>query len=190
MDRGHIRLLLSTRGSVLGLLLIFLNGWASGADLRMTACSPTNSNGYISSLTLNSAGDSISAVQFDLEYDPMNAGIEVLWDSAQAEAEKNLSITIDVGFGRKRVIIIGLNVNPLLNGGLVIIRIHTPSESMSCLGTVSVSRVVAVAPTGDPVPVAVLVDPDSPGGRSWQVPGDHLRPLDDTSIAITEQRSQ
>ena len=110
-------------------------------------------------------------MQFDLEYDPAIVQASVSWDGTQDSAGKDLSEAVDVRPGLKRIIIIGMNTNALFDGGLVFIRLQPAVETTSCVGLMRLSNPVAASPGGDEIPVTVLVDPGSPGGRSWQQPG-------------------
>ena len=140
----------------------------------MEACSGLENDAYTFSIALNAGGE-VTATQFDLEYDPTAVQVSVSWDGTQASAEKDLSQVVEVGPGLTRVIIIGMNTNALFDGGLVYVRLQPQTELTSCVGLVRMSNTVAASAGGDGIPVTVLVDPGSPGGRSWQQPGPSRR---------------
>lgn len=97
-----------------------------------------------------SSGSSISAVQFDVQYDSSQMSLAAVPGDAARNANKNLYV-VDIAAGRERFLIVGLNQTPLSDGVLVnlfaIFKPNVPPGSY----TVSFSAVSASDQSGSAV---------------------------------------
>jgi hypothetical protein len=94
-----------------------------GSAAELTLGSGTVSAGRSAILTLNlkSAGEALSGVQFDVEFDEAVFDVSLENGPAAEQAGKSLQ-SASLGEGKRRVLIIGLNQTSLSDGVVAILR--------------------------------------------------------------------
>ncbi len=161
-------------------LLAALAGWqdpSAGATLRVGRIEAASGKAGIEvPITLADLDSQVvAAIQFDLRCD---AGALKLEDIAPgdniASAGKNLSsFTLDPG--RRRIIIIGMNQNPVPAGALAVLRLSAAAEAAPGAYPIDLSNQILSDPTGVEIKAraesgAVVIGREAPGTMPSSAP--------------------
>lgn len=80
------------------------------------------------SIKLTSAGEFLSGMQFDLEYDPsLDVGVEA--GPAALQAGKGLQ-SVMLQPGKQRVLIVGFNANSIADGAVAVLHVRAPGDTV------------------------------------------------------------
>jgi len=123
-------------------------------------------------LTFSPQTDSVSAVQFDLQYDTSAMSILVTVGDAVRSAGKSIYFT-DLAPGKRRFLIVGLNQNSIPAGPLLNLFLNLNASSGGVY-PLAFSNAVGADPNGQPVTAATtdgMVTVEGPSGPPLQTQG-------------------
>jgi hypothetical protein len=123
------------------------------ADLRLEAAALGGTTSGQLQVSLTSAAEIVTGLQFDLEYDASRFEVEVFRGRSAELAEKTVR-TAAPQMNRMRVLIVGMNQSVITNGVVALIR-ATPigSESSRVKNPVRIVAMAATDRAGNPVEV-------------------------------------
>ena len=146
--------MLKSKLSLLVTLFVFLGpAWSTEISIASSFANPGAS--ILVPVTLANQDTLISAVQLDLEYDSSFMNISLLLGEAGQNAQKRL-YTSDLGASRKRIILIGMNRNPLPKGSLFNISVSLKPTAPFGTSLLKLSQVICSDPDGRSVSVSVV----------------------------------
>jgi hypothetical protein len=131
------------------------------AELRVASCTRDSAGLYHSTVSLAAAGQSVAALQFDLEYNPAQVHLKGTLNSVQ-QASKGLSQIAVISPSVQRVLIAGLNSKSLADGKLLDLQIEVTAADAGCAGTVQLTKASAAGPGGESVPLSVVPESGAP----------------------------
>jgi hypothetical protein len=102
-------------------VLLLLAALGSAAELTISSGTVSAGQRAILTVNLKSAGEALSGVQFDIEFDEAAFDVSLENGPAAEQAGKSLH-SASLGAGKRRVLIIGLNQTSLSDGVLAILR--------------------------------------------------------------------
>ena len=105
----------------------------------------------VSAIGLASGGASISALQFDLDYDSSSLSLAVTPGDSLRTAVKGI-YTLDLS-NKKRIVLTGLNTAAIPDGALLNLYIAAAATAAANTYTVGISNVVASDASGSPLPL-------------------------------------
>jgi uncharacterized protein (TIGR03437 family) len=139
-------------------------GFPPGTPGIALAAAAVNAQGSAQiDVTFTSAGQAITGLQFDIQYQNQISGLLVSLGSAASNAGKNIW-TSNPQPAQERVVIIGLNQNPITNGVIATLSVALPVGAYPGVYPLAISNAVATTGSG----MAVFVS-TSDGGAI--VPG-------------------
>lgn len=94
----------------------------SAAELSMGSGTVSARQTVILNVNLKSAGETLTGIQFDIDYDAAVFDVSLENGPVAEQAGKNLQ-SASRGAGKRRVLIIGLNQNSLSDGVVAILRV-------------------------------------------------------------------
>ena len=126
----------------------------NGAALSLPQVSTAPGGSIILPIQFAAQGESVSGLQFDLQYDSAVIALTaaVLGDPAR-NSLKRLYVA-DLNSTKKRFLIVGLNQNLIDDGDLLNIFINTAQNAPGGVYTLKFSNVLASSPRGEPVTVS------------------------------------
>ena len=147
---------------------------AAAAQLTIPAQSPASSRSLVVPIALQSQGDSLSAVQFDLTYDPALVSVRPGLGSSAYLAAKTISFAT-LSAGRLRCVVSGMNQAPLADGPLLLLYLDLLPGS-SAQRALGFSNASAVAPDGSVMALssvdgAIAVAPSAGAGPDVSAAG-------------------
>ena len=155
----------------LGLIALFsVSPTAWCAEVSMGVYTGAAGSSVLTAISFAGRGDSVSAVQLDLEYDSTVMSLVVLNSDGSRDAEKQV-FSNDLGTNRKRILLIGLNRTQLADGTLVDVLVNLRAGAPAGAALLKATQVICSDPDGQPV-VSAGVDGriDVQGGSSGTIP--------------------
>lgn len=133
--------------------LLLFTGYANAAELALpTVDINAGASTTVPFMLAVAAGQTIAAVQFELQYDVALVALGEVRAGAEAtRAGKSVSAN-ELEPGRVRIIVAGLNQNALASGELLLADFQVPQTAPSSMALLSVASLVMSSPTGRPVP--------------------------------------
>ena len=122
------------------------------AEIKIPPLEVTTGSSTLVLASLDSRTQSISALQFDLEYDASLFQIGVAVAESIRTSEKNLFVA-DLAPNRKRILVYGLNQNVINDGALFKVFININPEASAGVYTISFAQAVASDLIGRAVPL-------------------------------------
>jgi hypothetical protein len=102
-------------------VLLLFTALGSAAELTIGSATVSASQKVILAVNLKSAGEALSGVQFDVEFDEAVLDLSLENGPAAEQAGKSLQ-SASLGEGKRRVLIIGLNQTIFSDGVVAILR--------------------------------------------------------------------
>ena len=109
-------------------VLLLLTALGSAAELTISSGTVSASQRVILTVNLKSAGEAVSGVQFDVEFDDAVFDVSLENGPAAEQAGKSLQ-SAALGEGKRRVLIIGLNQTSFSDGVVAILRASLKGNS-------------------------------------------------------------
>jgi hypothetical protein len=100
----------------------------SAAELTLGSGTVSASQSVILTVNLKSAGEALTGIQFDIEFDAAVFDVSLENGQAQEQAFKSLQ-SASLGEGKRRVLIIGLNQTSLSDGVVAILRVSLKGDA-------------------------------------------------------------
>lgn len=135
----------------LGVVALAAVALAHGSSLSVSSLTGSSADTVMLSVSLSSEGQSLSAVQFDLNWDAtLDVNVAI---GDQVGASSKALYTALVQPRNLRCIVAGVNSHVLSDGALLRIFVTVPAGSLPGLGQVTLQNVSAADPNGAPVVV-------------------------------------
>jgi uncharacterized protein (TIGR03437 family) len=154
---------------------LFLVAASYAAELSLPAQPAAPGSSLPIAVAFASQSGSVTAIQFDLQYDSVNLSLSVTVGAAARAAAKSLSFW-DLAPGQRRFVIGGLNQNPLADGVLANLFANVTSTAPAGAYALKLLNVVASGPSAQAVAVqtvdgAVTVHGSASSGAPLQSAG-------------------
>ncbi len=104
------------------LIFVLMAGAAGAAELKIGSGLLNAGSPAAVEITLDAAGETIAALQFDVEYDPAVLQVSLEAGSAAVDAVKGVQ-SASIGSGRLRAVILGNNQNSMANGTVAVLKV-------------------------------------------------------------------
>ncbi len=130
-------------------------GWAEKLFLPFESAAPGSS--IVIPVTFVSQAGSLSAIQFDLQYDNTVMSIAASVGDASRNSAKRLYFA-DLAPNKRRFLIVGLNRNVISSGSLVDLFVSLHSTAPNGLYPLAISEALGATPTGQPELLSAVDD--------------------------------
>ena len=125
---------------------------AWSAEISLASYSGNAGSSVLASISFAAKGDQVSGIQLDLEYDSSLMSVVLVMADAGRETQKRIYAS-DLGAGKKRILLLGLNRTPLPDGILVSAFVNLKGNTPPGNFPLKMSQVVCSDPDGSPVRV-------------------------------------
>jgi uncharacterized protein (TIGR03437 family) len=132
------------------LLFLVLASTALSSQISLSSQSAGPGTSVVISAVFSPQGDLISALQFDLQYDPSAMSLGVTAGDALRNSGKSLYYT-DLAPDRRRFIVVGLNQNAISTGALINLFVNLSASVSNGTHTLVLSSVFSADVSGYPV---------------------------------------
>jgi uncharacterized protein (TIGR03437 family) len=133
------------------LLVLLTPAWS--AEISLASYSGNAGSSVLAAVSFAAQGALVSGIQLDLEYDSSLMSVVFLIADTGRETQKRI-YTSDLGAGKKRTMLIGLNRTPLPDGVLISAFVNLKANAPVGNFPLKLSQVVCSDPDGRPVSVA------------------------------------
>jgi uncharacterized protein (TIGR03437 family) len=134
----------------IGMLTLSLSFISAAPRLSLPNISTAADSEVVVTVSLVTGGPPISALQFDLHYDPSVISFSIIPGQATRDALKRIYIA-DVSSDTKRFLIVGLNGNTIQEGSVVELIMYLSPQATPGTYGLGISKVFAADPDGDSV---------------------------------------
>jgi uncharacterized protein (TIGR03437 family) len=147
-------LVCGTWREALAFLLLTCPSFVLAAELSLPERTGAPGSSLTAPFTFTAQGDSITGLQFDLQYDSSVMNITFTAGEGLRAAGKNL-YSVQPDYNRRRVLVIGSNQNPLPDGILLNTFVNLYSNAKPGTYAFTVSRAAATNAAGENLPLSV-----------------------------------